>query len=177
MKKVNTLLVILLFAIAGCGDNRQSTNDIITVDVTKRYPKKGLILQDLLDVEYIPLETNDEFVTQAIFLALGKDVMMFRNRSLQGDVFVFDRIGKALRKINRSGQSGEEYTNVQDIIMDEDNGEMFINNTFSSKILVYDLSWNFKRSFKNSGSYFYNRIYNFDRDHLICHDEHLIGIR
>ena len=34
----------------------------ITVDITANYPKKEMILQDFMDVEYIPLETTDEFI-------------------------------------------------------------------------------------------------------------------
>lgn len=64
MKGINTILAgILLIALAGCGENKQSNDDLIVVDVSKSYPKKELILQDLMDVEYIPLETTDEFLT------------------------------------------------------------------------------------------------------------------
>ena len=35
------------------------------------------------------------------------------------------------------------------LILDEDNGEMFVNDIFSKKNVVYDLYGNFKRSFKH----------------------------
>ncbi len=54
-------IVILLTVMAGCGKGKQSTSDFVTVDVTKNYPSKELILQDFMDVEYIVLETTDEF--------------------------------------------------------------------------------------------------------------------
>ena len=47
MKWIITIPAILLFALAGCGKDKQSTNELITVDVTASYPKKELILQDL----------------------------------------------------------------------------------------------------------------------------------
>ena len=51
MKQTNTILaIILLVVLAGCGENKQSTDDLITVDVSKSYPKKELILQDFMDV-------------------------------------------------------------------------------------------------------------------------------
>lgn len=37
--------------------------------------KKDLILQDFMDVEYIPLETNDEFINQGFVRATGKDII------------------------------------------------------------------------------------------------------
>ncbi|MDR2679260.1 MAG: 6-bladed beta-propeller, partial [Tannerella sp.] len=98
-----------------------------------------------------------------------------RNRNDDGDIFVYDRTGKALRKINRKGQGGEEYVNILNITLDEDNEEMFVNDIYAKKIIVYDLYGNFKRSFKHkegSGSVFYTDIFNYDGDNLICYDEY-----
>ena len=36
----------------------QSDNDFITIDITDNYPLKELILQDIMDVEYIALENK-----------------------------------------------------------------------------------------------------------------------
>ena len=36
MKWIITISAILLFALAGCGKDKQSTNELITVDVTKK---------------------------------------------------------------------------------------------------------------------------------------------
>lgn len=79
MKWIITISAILLFALAGCGKDKQSTNELITVDVIKNYPEKELILQDFMDVEYIPLETNDEFVTQGKVMAIGAEVILITN--------------------------------------------------------------------------------------------------
>ena len=62
MKNVHSILIMLLLIIAGCGKNNQPANELSTVDVTAKYPYKELILQDFMDVEYIPLETTDEFL-------------------------------------------------------------------------------------------------------------------
>ena len=165
MNKKVLLYISLLVIMAGCrGDGKQSTNDFITVDVTRTYPKKELILQDFMDVEYIALETNDEFVNQGVVMAIGKEIIAVKNNLRDGDIFIYDRNGKALRKINRMGQGGEEYTYISSITLDEDNGEMFV--VDSRKILVYDLFGKFKRSFMPS----YSNIYSFDRESFICHD-------
>ena len=58
MKKINAALVISLFVMTGCEGNKQLTDDCITVDVSADYPKKELILQDFMDVEYVPLENS-----------------------------------------------------------------------------------------------------------------------
>ena len=149
MKTSKLLIAIILTAImASCGSKQQSADNIITVDVNANYPKKELILQDFMDVEYIPLETTDEFITQGVVKAIGKKHIVAINWINDGDIFIFDRNGKGLRKINRRGQSGEEYSMIADIILDEDNNELFVLNNIAKKILVYDLNGKFKRSFK-----------------------------
>ena len=139
------------------------------VNVLKSYPKIELTLQDFLDVEYVPLETSTEFITMAIIDDIGKDIIIFRNRN-DGKIFIYDRKGRGLRVINRFGQGGEEYTFVLSVTLDEDNNEIFVNDPSVSKIYVYDLFGEYKRSFEHKNGLFYNNIYNFDRDHLICND-------
>ncbi|WP_102409186.1 6-bladed beta-propeller [Parabacteroides bouchesdurhonensis] len=173
MKRTTTILAGILFIMAGCEGNKQATDDLITVDVTANYPKKELILQDFMDVEYVPLETNDEFICQGFVQDIGKNVVIAKNYNNDGNIFLFDRNGKALRKINHQGQSGKEYSHILGITLDEDNGEIFVNDIYTKKILVYDLFGNFRRSFKHKegdGSLFYTDIFNYDKDHLICYD-------
>jgi hypothetical protein len=176
MKSIIPIFVATLFIIAGCGGCKQSgaqSDDFITVDVTASYPKKELILQDFMDVEYIPLETTDDFITQGFVKAIGKELVLAGNYTDDGDIYIFDRTGKALRKINRKGQGGEEYSQTTEIILDEDNHEMFVKDYPARKILVYDLHGNFKRSFKFTDAGYYLFTFNYDRDHLICYNSHL----
>jgi hypothetical protein len=173
MRKVNIFLIITVLAvIAGCG-RKQSTDGIITVDVTKNYPEKKLIFQDFMDVEYIALETTDEFITQGRVMDIGKENILVINRNRDGTIFIFDRTGKGLRKINRIGRGPEEYSSVYSIVLDEDNNEIFVHDYSQRKIVVYDLNGKFKRSLKyNNGDEVlrYDFIHNYDRNHLICYD-------
>ena len=159
----------------GCGGGNSSTDDFITVDVNKSYSsKKELILQDFMDVEYIALETNDDFVNQGFVQAVGKEFILVKNYRDDGDIFVYDRTGKAIRKINRKGQGGEEYISCRSVTLDEENKEMFINDHFAKKIKGYDLEGNFKRSIKQKeggNTMFYWEIFNYDKENLICYDE------
>ena len=170
MKKVNSIsAIILLVVVVGCGRGKQSTDDLITVDVTKSYPEKELILQEFMDVEYIALETTNEFLTQGLVNAIGSDYILVKNRINDGDIFIFDRkTGKGVRKINRKGQGPEEYGRLSGevrIVLDEANGEMFIKSS-AKKMNIYDLHGNFKRSFMSS----YSEIFDYDNDNLIGYD-------
>ncbi|MDR1357017.1 MAG: 6-bladed beta-propeller [Tannerellaceae bacterium] len=170
MKRLLTIATTILFIIAGCAGCKKSgiTNDgVITVDVTASYPKKELILQDFMDVEYVALETNDEFVCQDLVRDVTGSMIILRNRSQDGNIFIFDRSGRAIKRINRYGQGGEEYTVYTGIVLDEDRGEIFVNDRPSRRILVYDLDGNFKRVIRHDDSINVEYMYNFDRDHLI----------
>ncbi len=173
-------MFLLTGGMVGCGtSSTQEKEDLIVVDVSKDYPKKELILQDLFDVEYIPLETTDEFVTLGWLQAIGKDVMIVRNMfAADGNIFIYDRKGKAVRKINRRGQGNEEYYATNGIYLDDEKGEMFVGNLQQRKIMTYDLFGNFKRSFlfkegedEDTKSWvYYKAIFNLDGDHFICQD-------
>jgi hypothetical protein len=130
-----------------------------------------------MDVEYIALETKDDFLNEGYVLDISKKtILVINRRTNDGDIFIYDRTGKALRKINRKGQGGEEYISIYvGVILDEDNDEMFVNDISTRKILVYDLDGKFKRSFKHKeggGSFFYTEIFNYDKDNLICYDKY-----
>ena len=185
MKRSTTISATVLFLITGfigCNQSKPQSEGFITVDVTATYPKKDLILQDFMDVEYIPLETNKEFLTSGYVQAIGKNIIIVRNINQAGaDIFIFDRKGKGLRKINRMGQGNGEYTFITGTItLDEDNDEIFVNCGGLRKVFVYDVFGNFKRSLnymvggKESGRFkndiIYDPIYNFDQDNLICQD-------
>jgi len=173
MNRATTVLAIILFVITGCVGNRHATDTFITVDVTKSYPEKKLVLQDFMDVEYVVLETTDEFITQGSVSDIGKKNILVTNRNRDGNIYIFDRTGKGLRKINRQGRGPEEYTSIYKTILDEDNDEIFVYDYAQKKIVVYDLYGKFKRSFKynrDDEQLRYEVIHNYDRNHLICYD-------
>lgn len=120
MKKTNTFLAILLLMMAACGEGNKQATEIITVDVSANYPEKELILQDIMDVEYVPLETTDDFITKGVVKAIGKEILLITNQGNDGDILVFDRkTGKGIRKINRKGQGGEDNSYPYYITLDE----------------------------------------------------------
>ena len=93
MKRINITLVIILFLVTvpeSKGQKQTGSNDFITVNIVKNYsPKKELILQDFMDVEYIALEMNDEFINQGIVLDIGKEFILVKNRNRINDGNIF----------------------------------------------------------------------------------------
>lgn len=168
MKKSSTIIVGILLILTGCGGKETATESLITVDVTANYPKKELILQDIMDVEYIPLETTDEFLTQGLVRDISKEYILATNRNSDGDIFIFDRkTGKGIRKINRQGLGAEEYARINEIILDESNREIFVMSE-GNRILVYDLYGGFKRSLNIDREV--SSMYDYDKNNLISYD-------
>jgi hypothetical protein len=171
------LISCLLLLLMTCKQKPDNEKGLLIVDVIKHYPKKGAIpIQDIAEVEYIPLETNDQFLCNegaGNFAYIG-EVIIYYNYSGDESILVFDKTGKAIKKINRKGQSGEEYISLRQVIYDNENEELYL--TSGTEIIVYDLAGNYKRRFPQmiildetyNLPYFYDRIYNFTKDYLLC---------
>lgn len=167
MKKFSFILFLALLCSA-CSDN-QMQDDLVTIDVTASYPEKKLVLQDFMDVEYIPLETTDDILCAGSVWAVSENLILATNFNQDGNIFLFDReSGKALRKINHKGQSGGEYTSALGFILDEENNELYVSDTYARKIFVYDLEGNFKRRLSWEDDYMFGEIFDFNQEYLIC---------
>ncbi len=168
MKKVVFLIWVaagLLLCLGGCSHSGQLTdkggsgkdsllqvkaktgNNLIEVGVTKKYPLKEIRLQDIADVEYVPLETNREFIADGQICFAGDKNIIISNNAGEGSILIFDRQGKAVKKINRKGQGPEEYFSLGSVTFDSEKRELYVNNMFAKKISVYDMEGNYKRSF------------------------------
>lgn len=160
----------LLLAMAGCSSSAVDEG-LVVIDVKAGHPDKELALQDFMEMEYVPLETTDEFVTQGDVLAVGEKYMVVKNWVNDGDIFLFDRqTGKGVRKWNRRGQGDEEYTYINGAVLDEDRGEVFVNCSPTRKVMVYDLSGTFKRSFSLPEGAEALAIYDYDAGSLMLYD-------
>jgi len=73
------------------------------------------------------------------------------------------------------GRGGEEYLGISGIVIDEENEELFVNDSQGSKIMVYDLYGTFKRSFRYVEGIRYSDIYDFDKESLICYETYIDG--
>lgn len=172
-EKFVSVFALLAMMLAGCAGGGQPQNDAcITVDVTADYPEKELYIQDIADVEYVPLETTDTFITHGVVKSISKNLIVTTNWGGSGDIFLFDRAtGKGIRKINHKGQSGQEYVSATEVLPDEERNELFVLDYSARKILVYDLEDSFKRSFKTLDSTYYSNVFYYDKERLLCYKQ------
>ena len=167
------MLGAILFILMGCGVDK--SDSLVTVDVTVNYPKKELVLQDFMDVEYIALESTDEFLCQGIVQAIGKEIIFVKNVINDGDIFIFDRNGKGLRKFNRKGQGSEEYIFNLSAFVDDNSGEIYIDEIIRN-VLVYDFQGNFLKSIPRGDNKWINAT-NYNQDYLIARESPSIQIQ
>ena len=164
-------MAILTAVLVACG-NSSTNSELISIDVENSYPEKELVLQDFVDVEYVPLETIGEFTNKGVVKSVGKYIIAIVNGGMDGNIFLYERsTGKAIRKINRKGQGGEEYTQITQMVLDEEQNEMFIVDYPRQKIMVYNLEGTFLRSFNFDENSYYSFVYLYDEKHLIVYKD------
>jgi len=116
-------------------------------DVTKKYPKKELYIQDIADVEYLPIETNDSMLWWGRDICyFDKDFIIAANNDA-GILFHERKTGKALHSFHRKGNGPGEYTSLYKAKFDRNCNEVFVYDIMRKKYYIYDDKGNFKRSF------------------------------
>ena len=173
MKRFYTITLLLASMLLSCGGGKgeaqkQKVSDgLWTFDVTKEYPTKEIYIQDIADVDYIPLETNDSILWRGReVLYLDDDYIVGANRN--NGVYFHDGKGKALNMFNKMGQGPKEYSDMYKVQYDKKSDEIYINDMF--KYYVYDKEGNFKRSFQGIEDKLYSRIEQF----FILNEDELI---
>jgi len=162
-----TALLVGTALLSAC-QSSEVKEEFVTLDITRSYPEKQLTAQDFLDVEYIALETNDDFLTRGHVGDIGEKYIVMTNRADEGDIFFFDRkTGRALWKIDNKGDGPGEYAMMMGVILDEKREELFVNDQGHSKIHVYDLHGVHKRSFDYPENNQFPYVYDFDDHNLI----------
>jgi len=166
-----SFFVAMAVAFASCSTKTVNT-DIISIDLSKKYSQKEILLQDIADIEYVPLETTDDVLLgQMSFVSHISDryIVVF---DFSGDIFVFNRNGKIVSHFNRTGQGGEEYIRIGGgkVIFDEKNEEIFVGTNMTNRILVYSVNGAYKRTLKYSDDLMIWEAYNFDDETLLVYD-------
>lgn len=149
MKHYSILLIaVFLFSCTNKNTVDMSDNHLWTIDVTKEYPVKDICLQDIADIEYIPLETKDSC------LWWGRELKYMDEHYIIGananvGVNIHDRTGKILQSFHHKGGGPEEYRGFTRVCYDKESDEMQLMCS-DNKYLIYDSRGNYKRQFKST---------------------------
>ena len=167
-----TLLALSLSLFGFQSDNNQSmrTGDPVKINILKSYPSKTIHLQNIADIEYVPLETKNDVlldITDIISYVSDKYIVIHRRR--EGDIFIFNRNGQIFSHFNRMGRGSNEYVQKLSVVFDEKSEEIFVFDL--SRILVYSLTGSYKRTLEFASGGTDIAAYNFDNETLLLYDE------
>ena len=158
MKK-NILLVAVLALLASCNSGTKKDSDFGTLEsliengpavfnLSQKLPEREIVLQDVAEVSYIPLETTDEvLLAQYRTLASMTDELILINNG-RGEVITFDVDGKIVAQFNNTGGSGQEYTRTSQICLDNEAKVLYIADDDNARIQVYTLEGKYLRTIR-----------------------------
>lgn len=176
MKAFNYSLLGLGTLLFFACNSPKKQSEIPVFDVSKNYPKKEIILQDIADVEYIPLETSDSVLLSQYSTAVPISKDKFLTFDLRkGDVFLFGTDGKLITQFNHKGQSGKEYKYIMQIIPDKEKQELYLfDGSSHHQIQVYDMSGEYKRTVKYDKGLKVSDFNAFGESEVICYQSNLV---
>ncbi|WP_102407514.1 6-bladed beta-propeller [Parabacteroides bouchesdurhonensis] len=163
--KYHLICVFFLLSYCSCVQTSDIKSNIIVVDVAKDYPSKDIYLQDIAEVEYLPLATSDSMLVNDDFGSVSEEGIVIKGAKV-GEILLFDRQGQKLQgRICKRGQGPEEYNAIIYNIVDWKRKEVFIADYTSMK--VYDFSGKYLRTLINTNIMEMN-VCDFNQDYLLC---------
>lgn len=165
------MAMVLLACLGALAQNKTGKN-VPEVDVTQAKRFAPLKVSEKATVEFIPLETNADFLLDRVAGALinvTENYIVTVNIT-EGKLFVFSRQGKALHTFCRKGQGPEEFVYPIAVRVDEKSKEIFVLDY--KKVQVYSLTGKYKRSLNIPENVKIGSMFNYDDKHLICYDNH-----
>ena len=156
----------LLLAICLCGCSSSPVNkEILEIDVTANHSKIELNLDEIADVEYIPLSSDSNFLT-------GKRMLICKDRYMltygeNDKILIFSRQGKAMKEFSHWGNGPHEYNYITNLLADEKKQEIYVHDCFLRKFFVYDLNGKFLREYPGGDARF---VYDFDDETFLVYN-------
>lgn len=131
-------------------DTARVVEQTIRIDLSRAREEFDLgALIDMSDISIIPLETTREcLIGQVDRLFLRQDRLFIFDSQSKG-VYVFDKEGKYLCKIQSVGGGPQEYTSITDVFVDDEN--IYVADSFAWKVQVYDLKCRYVKTLKAEG--------------------------
>ena len=174
--RITVFSIICFYSCFNTNPKTGSNQSIPIVDLTKDYPEKEFVV-DEADMEYIPLETTTEVLTDRdfsiVFVSDNHIVGMNRQR---GDIFIFGRDGKVISFFNHKGNSGIEYRYISSIVFDEVKKEIFVTDQNRNRCAVFSADGNFLRQFNFPANSWIRNLYNFDDETLLAYNQDRVGV-
>lgn len=145
---------------------------LVTLDITKDYPEKKIVLQDLADVKYIPLETkkNALLPNSAGCLGYVSDSLIVA-RTSDNEIVLFNGDGSVRSSFRHVGQGSKEYQYIIGMAVDPKAQEIFIvDYLLKYRMQVYSFTGQYKRTLPIPYKMILNSLQDFSADCLLACD-------
>lgn len=130
------IIYISLLGLISC-NNKKEKNDSSVWSINLDLKTDSLFR--ISDFKCIPLETSDSCLIGRISKIICKNQKFYILDKQENVVFVFDKDGRLVRKVNRVGTGPGEYLFLSDMDVDSD-GNIYISDNQSRRIIKYYLS-------------------------------------
>lgn len=159
------LFFFMMACLCSCA-SRNPSNGVLQIDVSKDYSTIQMSLQDVVDVEYIRLANDSDFVVRSRPLVCSANYIITKGGKT-GEILVFNKEGKPVNQFSHYGNGPHEYNYITNLCIDKKRGEMYIHDVFSRKMVIYTLKGEFIREFSSGDGRF---IYNFNDDSFLVYN-------
>lgn len=135
-------VIIVFFILAGCSSQKSEDNGIIEINITNALAnKQDMQLSKLVEkVEILVLESNIDCFMQAPYNMhfFGEKYILFHDNR-KNQFFLFNRQGKFINKIGRSGKGPGEYNLGCKATVSKDESRIIVSDRLATKVIVYNL--------------------------------------
>ncbi len=137
-------ILIICIVFVSCSTKQDETRNTQTyiIDIDKASVENELLYSTVFSkMKTIILETSDECLISMIAkMEIYEDYIIILDPRMAKSVFVFNKEGKFIRKIGAVGAGPGEFIAPFDFTIDSRNGEIYILDFSSQKILKYDIT-------------------------------------
>ena len=139
-------MALLVVLVHNCTSHNKPTISLACIDIRKTYPEKEIMLNDIADVTFVHLNSNNEnyLYKGVISYATNNTIIVYDNSS--GSILLFSKEGNPKSRFNRLGQGPEEYLGATRIIYYEDTDDVLVGYMYSDYIQVYSSTGEYKRT-------------------------------
>lgn len=167
--KKHSIPCLIALALASCssiGDN--SGSELLVFNMDEKYDKKDILMSEIADIEYIPLQSQDSFFYHWAIGHSRDYIVTYNYRN--NDIVFFDKKGNPSHIVNKKGPGPDEYSSLITASYDGETDDLFVS-TYDRKIYVYDKLGNLKKIYDVKDKKFTTDFANFGDDYIVCSHE------
>ncbi len=140
--RILLIFICIVFVSCSSKQNEIKNTQSYIIDINKASVEDQLLYSTVFGkMKTIILETSDEALISMINkMEVYKDYIIILDYYSAKSIFVFDKEGKFIRKIGAIGAGPGEYISPHDFTINSKNGEIYILDFSSQKVLRYNIT-------------------------------------